>query len=193
MKKAKGFTLIEVLFGLAVGSMVLVAAYASLKMGLRTYTKVNDQKMVIQNARMALSTISRDIRCVYDLGFKPLSRNYVPVYGSEKIRMLTRLPDLPDYGYASGGFADVEYYVDAMSGLNKTTYGGLPPFAIVPVTQIIAPLVTSINFVYEPPATLYPKYVTITIQVLSSPKEKGKASPKTQIFSTKVPFFANVW
>ncbi len=63
----RGFTLIEILIGAALMSLILVAAYLCLNGALASQKMIEPRAAVFQNARVAMSLISADLRCACPL------------------------------------------------------------------------------------------------------------------------------
>lgn len=58
----KGFTLVELMVALAIGLFLIAGAFSVFVNGLRSQRTVDDQVVMIDNARFALETIAADIR-----------------------------------------------------------------------------------------------------------------------------------
>lgn len=61
-KKSKGFTLVEVLTVVFLGSIIIMTAYAVYLASYKSYKKNSESGELTQNARVALERVSREIR-----------------------------------------------------------------------------------------------------------------------------------
>ncbi|HEX3626048.1 MAG TPA: type II secretion system protein GspJ [Verrucomicrobiae bacterium] len=111
--KDSGFTLIEVIISAALMAMILVCAYACLSACLSSQKMIEPRADVLQNARVAMSLMSADLRDAC-----PLSSDYA-LLGMQ--RMLGDVEadnlDFATHNYTprqpcEGDFCEVSYYVD---------------------------------------------------------------------------------
>ena len=66
--KNKGFTLIELLVAITILVIAITLSYESFRLGTNTYRKHEKVNLLRQNMRVALFSLSRDIRCAYCSG-----------------------------------------------------------------------------------------------------------------------------
>ena len=62
MKRKLGFTLIEIVVVMAIGSAILLALVSVFSVATRAHHRYTDQEELTQNARVALERITRDLR-----------------------------------------------------------------------------------------------------------------------------------
>jgi prepilin-type N-terminal cleavage/methylation domain-containing protein len=62
MKSERGFTLVELLVGMAIGVMMLTAIYGAINMGQRSSTGIERKVIAQQDARSALGLMTMEIR-----------------------------------------------------------------------------------------------------------------------------------
>ncbi|WP_273887414.1 PulJ/GspJ family protein [Rubrobacter naiadicus] len=65
LKDERGFTLVEMLVTIVMMLVVMSALYGLFDMGMRVYTLGNDKVNAVENARIALDKMSREIRAAY--------------------------------------------------------------------------------------------------------------------------------
>lgn len=100
-KGLRGFTLLELLIAVTIFSIVAVAIYSSFNVGIRAWRKAENSYKVRQEARHALNTIGRELRCAInstaiEMPFEG-SSNYVSFCRTMKV------PN-PQGGYSEGIF-----------------------------------------------------------------------------------------
>ncbi len=64
-KEEEGFTLVEVMVTMAIMIMVLFALYSIFDMGMRVFSFGNDKVEAVENARLGLEKMEREIRAAY--------------------------------------------------------------------------------------------------------------------------------
>jgi prepilin-type N-terminal cleavage/methylation domain-containing protein len=65
LKDERGFTLVELLVTMVMMLLVMSALYGIFDMGIKVYTLGNDKVNAVENARIALDRMSREIRAAY--------------------------------------------------------------------------------------------------------------------------------
>ncbi len=71
MKSYRGFTLLELLIAITIFSIVAIAIYSSFNVGIHAWRKAENSYKVRQEARHALNTIGRELRCA--INFAPIA------------------------------------------------------------------------------------------------------------------------
>lgn len=111
--RRRAFTLIELVISAALMSIILMAAYACLRAGLLSRKLVETRSDVVQNARVAMSLISADLRCA-----GPLSIKY-EFLGLDRMIEETEADniDFATHNFSprhprEGDFCEVSYYLD---------------------------------------------------------------------------------
>jgi prepilin-type N-terminal cleavage/methylation domain-containing protein len=89
--RSSGFTLIEMVIGAALMAMILAAAYACLNAGFAGQKLIEPRAGVFQNARVAMTMITEDLRAAC-----PLSKDY-PFLGMQRTLGLVEADNL-DFG-----------------------------------------------------------------------------------------------
>ncbi|OGS21149.1 MAG: hypothetical protein A3J83_08800 [Elusimicrobia bacterium RIFOXYA2_FULL_40_6] len=144
-KKQNGFTLIELLIGMTILVIIITTVYASYRVGLKAYQKIEKESYFNQNMRQSWQVISHDLRCAFmssNKNIKFIGENIrANEFTSSKITFFTFLPDT---GTPSNTLAEVSYYIDTdpstpYEGLVKETNGK---------KQEIAPFVKSFKLRY---------------------------------------------
>ena len=75
-KEEDGFTLSEVLVAMTMMIMVLFALYSIFDMSIRVFSFGNDKTEAVQNARLGLEKMEREIRAAYPYD-KPAGRDHL--------------------------------------------------------------------------------------------------------------------
>lgn len=106
-KGLRGFTLLELLIAVTIFSIVAIAIYSSFNVGIRTWRKAENSYKVRQEARHALNTIGRELRCAINSTAMPFegSSNYVSFCRTMKVSN-------PQGGYSEGIF-EITYTFEA--------------------------------------------------------------------------------
>jgi prepilin-type N-terminal cleavage/methylation domain-containing protein len=65
LREESGFTLVEVLVTMTIMIVVLSALYGIFDMGLRTFSFGNNKVEAVENARLGLEKMEREIRAAY--------------------------------------------------------------------------------------------------------------------------------
>lgn len=108
-----GFTLIEIVIGAALMSLILVSAYLCLDAGVSSQKMIEPRADIIQNARVAMALLTADLRDAC-----PLSKDYEFI-GMH--RMIGRVEadnlDFATHNYTprhsgEGDFCEISYYLD---------------------------------------------------------------------------------
>lgn len=108
-----GFTLIEIVIGAALMSLILVSAYLCLDAGVSSQKMIEPRADIIQNARVAMALLTADLRDAC-----PLSKDY-EFLGMH--RMMGQVEadnlDFATHNYTpshagEGDFCEVSYYLD---------------------------------------------------------------------------------
>ncbi len=103
-KRCQGFTFLELLIAVTIFSIVAVAIYSSFNVGIRAWRKTEESYKVRQEARHALDTIGRELRCAISFKLK----NPEPP---------------PENKDSFEGFSDeVSFWRTAKNGIFKITY-----------------------------------------------------------------------
>lgn len=87
-----GFTILELLIAVAIFSIVAVSIYSSFNIGVHAWRKAQDSYQIRQQARHALETLSRDLRCAVNftgIAFEGLSDSVSFVRAKDGIHKLT--------------------------------------------------------------------------------------------------------
>jgi prepilin-type N-terminal cleavage/methylation domain-containing protein len=134
----QGFTLLELIVSITILVIIIITVYASYRVGMRAYDKVDRESYINQNMRQAWRMISRDLRCAYMSRTNPK----ILFIGNDKLIFTTYLADLES---KSGGLTEVAYYVDNDP---KTQEEGLIRELRGFSKQEIAPLVKSFKLRY---------------------------------------------
>ena len=207
--KTKGVTLIELLVAITILVVVVTLSYESFRLGINNYRKHEKTNLLRQNMRVALFSMSRDIRCAYILQANDAlrftgSHTDSANTGNCKVNFVTCLPAI---SRGAGGYSAIEYYIDDTSAGNK---GLVKIDKGIPVTGNaietgkrfeIAPLVKKLELRYYDgntwsqewgyndnfQARRLPKAVEITIKAAQD--ESGKDE---ETITTVVPVFAAI-
>lgn len=118
LREEKGFTLVEIMVTMMIMIVVLFALYGIFDMGLRVFSVGNDKVEAVENARMGLEKMEREIRQAY-----PYNK--------------TNADPSDDYLFPAGGFTsnsitfgndlDGDYTVDpATEQITYSLSGGSP-------------------------------------------------------------------
>lgn len=75
-KDSYAFSLLEILIATVIFSIVLATLYQTIRTGLRSYSRGHRSIEVMQNARFAMNTLSKDLRSVYYLHEKDYNKNF---------------------------------------------------------------------------------------------------------------------
>jgi prepilin-type N-terminal cleavage/methylation domain-containing protein len=155
--RPNGFTLIELLVSIVILVMVITAVFASYRLGIRAYRRIETQNFENQNLRQGWRMISRDVRCA----FMDQSNNAIQFTGEHSVQnsaasdRVIFVTCLPDGEGASGGLCTVSYYIDTdpatpQAGLVRSNSSfPMTAAATLPATvQEIAPLATSLHLRY---------------------------------------------
>lgn len=211
MKHRNAFTLLEVLVSITILSVVVVTVYASVRLGLSTYRRIDAVHETNQNARQALNMISRDVQCAF-LSDNPevvFIGDHDPASGSDRLTLVTYLTKFKS---TQGALTKISYFIDTdpktpQEGLVMEN-AGFPMKAkdnivTTPVVrQEIAPLVRKLEFLYSDgagwhdvwgteSASFHRKGVLPAAVQIKITLVKTKDADADETFSTMIPVHAH--
>ncbi|CAN5697834.1 hypothetical protein BH24ACT22_BH24ACT22_19350 [soil metagenome] len=130
LREEDGFTLPEALVAMLMMVTVMFALYAIFDMSLRVFSFGNDKVEAVENARIGLSRMEREIRAAYPYN-KP---------GEDNIRLSTREPDRISFGNDVGPIdrkidegEEISYYSNDKKLLRRK--GSLSRTVVAPVPK----------------------------------------------------------
>lgn len=200
MNDERAFTLLELLVGITVMTIIAATVYASLRLGLASYRSMEEAGYARQNTRNALFLVSRDVRCAYAM---PGCFNGSADGGNSRVSLVACLPAA---GADSGALAVVEY---RMAGDSFAGHTGLvridrgfpagPAEKRAARVQDIAPLATAFSVRYFDGKNWYDEWdgtlaerkntLPVAVEIAAVIAHEGKDNAPERV-STVVPVYA---
>lgn len=155
LRRANGFTLIELVISAAVGVIILAAAYLCLSAGFSTQKMIEPRVDVLQNARVTMALVSADLRsaCPLDKDFAFLGMHRaLGDADADNIDFATH--NYPPKREHEADYCEVSYFVqkDPRSGLLALWRRRNPTLAVDPLSggrrEEIAQGLTGVRFEY---------------------------------------------
>ncbi len=115
----KGFTLIEVLLAIFIGSIVLTVLYASFFQIIRAKERIEEELDLYHEARIVMSKITKDLAMAYPRGLInsettniTLPYFYAVMEGDYSRVIFTALSRIPAYGTRESDQTEISYYLE---------------------------------------------------------------------------------
>jgi len=193
LREEDGFTLAEVMVSMLIMLISMFALYGIFDMSLRVFSFGNDKTEAIENARLGLERMERELRAAYPyniLDTDAANDNVFYGYGYDQ-----PLTSNPADSITFFNDRDGNYVEDASS--ERVTYslsGGSPPALLrngQPLIEFVQP--NGLSFTYcasvndcPPSVSILEKDVKMVRIELQVSVDRGLAGPATQTLSTDV-------
>lgn len=114
----KGFTLIEVLLAIFIGSIVLTVLYASLFQIIKAKDRIEEELELYHEARVVISKITKDLAMAFPRGLVnsettniPLPYFYAVRDGDQSSLSFTSLSRMPTHGTRESDQTEISYFL----------------------------------------------------------------------------------
>lgn len=118
----RGFTLTEVLVTMMIMLVVLFALYSLFDMALRVYSVGNDKVEAVENARLGLEKMKREIRAAFPYNKANSSTTDDYLFWSSATPTSATIPTSPSTSITFGNDLDGDYQVATDTSTEQITY-----------------------------------------------------------------------
>ncbi len=200
MRRASGFTLVEVVLATTISALVLAGAYASLATILSAYRIQEGQYANTDKARLILSRMREDLAAAFLSPHQAMTRfvgtdNQNGTFSTDTLTFISTVNNSAHTGGGTSDLAEIQYYIDMDDSTEEKwlvrRFDATPdmdPFSGGELA-LLGPQALSLNFEYFDGAAWWPTWdsaeeipiaVNVTVGIFE-PKQLGEEPNETNV------------